>query len=117
MRDSAGCFFLPVALMPASPNGTQKNLVLRVAHCGSESRGQLEIAGHEPEEFAGIQQNPHLPSNVCNTSSGSGALKSSGTVNWPFAKPMGRGWESGGGFRFGGRSGVIFPRAVYWLNR
>src|ERR1019366_10734440 len=49
-------------------NGTQENLVLRVAHCGGESRGQLGIAGHEPEEFAGIQQNPHLPSNVCNTS-------------------------------------------------
>src|ERR1035438_3967611 len=57
------------------------------------------MGGHEPEEFAGIQQNPHLPSNVCNTFSGSGALKSSGTVNWPLAKPMGRGWESGGGFR------------------
>src|ERR1019366_1313630 len=80
-------------------SGTQETLVLRVAYCGGESRGQLGIASHKPEEFAGIQWNPHLPSKVCNTSSGSGALKSSGTVNWPFAKPMGRGWESGGGFR------------------
>src|ERR1039457_3312983 len=76
-------------------NGTQEYLVLRVAHRGGESRGQLGIAGHEPEEFTGIQQNPHLPSNVCSTFSGSGALKSSGTVNWPLSKPMGRSWESG----------------------
>jgi len=43
--------------------------------------GPVAFGGHDPEEFTSVQQGLHLPSNVCNMSFGSGALKSSGTVN------------------------------------
>lgn len=62
-------------------NGAQENLIVRVAYRGGKRGGQFGVARHEPEEFAGVQQDFHLPSNVCKTSSGNGALKSSGTVN------------------------------------
>src|ERR1039458_3240742 len=89
----------------------------RLQHVFRKRGGQFGVAGHEPEKFAGVQQDFHLPSNVCNTSSGSGALKSSGTVNWPLARPLGRRCASGGGGRmvsrpeaFSGRVSVPFGR-------
>ncbi|HEY3862136.1 MAG TPA: hypothetical protein VGO59_09635 [Verrucomicrobiae bacterium] len=43
----------------------------------SDQRGQFGISRYEPQKLAGIQQNPHLPSNAFKTSSGNGSLKSS----------------------------------------
>ena len=83
--------------------------------------GKFCVAGDEPEEFAGIQQDFHLPSNARRMSSGSGALKSSGTMNCPRARPAGRGCDDGAWARmvsrpeaFSGRLSAPFGRMCPW---
>src|SRR6266481_2720831 len=53
--------------------------------------GQTWIAARQPVELAGVEQNDHSPSNACRISCGKGALKSCGTANSPFARPIGLG--------------------------
>src|SRR3954453_716110 len=48
------------------------------------------LASDEPKEDVSIEQQPHYSKSL-NTSSGSGASKSSGTTNVPRARPNGRG--------------------------
>src|SRR3954464_11824512 len=60
---------------------------------------ELRISGDVPKEYVCIEQQPHRPSNSRKTSSGSGASKSSGTVNSPAHRPNWRGpvWVAGRG--------------------
>ena len=102
-------------------DGAQKNLVARITDRGGERGGKFCVTGDEPEKFAGIQQDFHLPSNALSMSSGSGELKSSGTMNCPFARPAGRGCDDGAGTRmvsrpeaFSGRLSAPFGIMSPW---
>ena len=98
-------------------NGAQEYLIVRVAYRSGNISRQLGVAGHEPEEFTGVQQDFHLPSNACKTSSGSGALKSSGATNWPLARPPGRGCVSDFGRRIVSRPELFSGRLSAPLDR
>jgi len=52
--------------------------------------GELRVGGDVPKENVGVEKQPHCPSNPRRTSSGSGASKSSETVNAPAQRPNGR---------------------------
>jgi hypothetical protein len=62
-----------LCLTEISQNETaQEDLVGRVTNGGGNGGGQCVVAGNKPEEFAGVQKDFDLPSNVCITSSGNG---------------------------------------------
>src|SRR4051812_26538199 len=75
----------------------QVHLVGRVLAGNPESGRQLWVSGDVPEEYVSVEEQPHCPSKPRRISSGSGASKSSGTVNIPAQRPNGRGpaWVAG----------------------
>ena len=67
----------------------------RIPHCWHPECPRASPLGigclhDEPQENVGIEQESHAPSNAFRMSSGTGASKSSGTVNSPAHKPKGR---------------------------
>src|SRR2546422_10909274 len=74
------------------PDGdyAQGERVLRVTNPVTPVHWQPDVPTDEPQENVGIEEEPHRPSKACRRSSGSGASKSSGTVNSPAHKPNGR---------------------------